>query len=248
MTALFHDYLYVPIYNLLIFFVGIIPGGDVGLAVIVVTLLVKFAVSPLSIQAVKTQRQMKRIEPNLKEIREKYKDDRETQAREMMKLYKNNGIRPFSSIFAVLIQLPILIALYLVFYREALLNVNADLIYSFVTLPATISPYFLGFFETTGHSVTLALFAAAAQFVQAYFTIPVPPKVENPSGKPSMEEFGRAMALQTRYVLPLLIGMFAYVSSAIALYFIASSIFALLQEVYVRKVHPVEMDPSLKTA
>lgn len=246
--ALFHDYLYVPIYNLLIFFVGVIPGGDVGLAVIIVTILVKLLVSPLSIQAVKTQRQMKRIEPNLKALREKYKDNREMQAKEMMSLYKNNGIRPFSSIFAILIQLPILIALYLVFYREALLNVNVELIYSFVALPSVISPYFLGFFETTGHSITLALFAAAAQFVQAYFTIPVPPKPENPSTAPSMEEFGRAMALQTRYVLPLLIGVFAYVSAAIALYFIASSIFALLQEAYVRNVHPVEPDPSLKAA
>lgn len=237
-SSLFHAVLYEPIYNLLIFIVGLLPSGDVGIAVIVVTLIVKFITAPLSISAVKTQRQMKRVEPQLKEIKEKHKKDRETQAREMMKIYKNNGIKPFSSLLAILIQLPIIIALYLVFYKEELISVNLELLYSFVTLPATISPYFLGFFETTGSSFLLAILAAGAQFAQAYFTIPVPPKPVSSTGMPSGEEFARAIAVQSRYILPLLIGVFAFTSAAIALYFITSSVVGIAQEFYVRKAHP----------
>ncbi|MES2225496.1 MAG: YidC/Oxa1 family membrane protein insertase [Patescibacteria group bacterium] len=234
-ASLFHNILYVPIYNLLIFFTGSIPGGDVGIAVIIVTIIVKLIVMPLSISAAKTQRRMKHVEPQIKAIREKYKDDKQAQAAETMALYKNNGIKPFSSIFAVFLQLPIIIALYMVFRHEHLLTANLSLIYPFITLPASISPYFLGLFATTGHSITLAVVAAASQFLQARLTIPVPER--STSAKPSSsEEFARALALQSRFILPVLIGVFAYTTGAIALYFITSSIVAVLQELYLRRV------------
>ncbi|MDB5190014.1 MAG: 60 kDa inner rane insertion protein preprotein translocase subunit YidC [Parcubacteria group bacterium] len=242
-SSLFHSVLYVPIYNLLIFFTGIIPGGDVGIAVIIVTIIVKVVTAPLSISAAKTQRRMKHAEPQMKAIKEKYKDDKQKQATETMALYKNNGIKPFSSIFAVILQLPIIIALYLVFRHEHLLTVNLALVYPFVALPVTISPLFLHIFATTGHSITLAIIAAASQFLQARLTIPVPPKAAKGSTPSSSEEFARALAIQSRLVLPILIGVFAYTTGAIALYFITSSVVALLQEFYLRRtthVHATE--------
>ena len=228
---LFHTILYVPIYNLLIFFVDIVPNGDVGLAVIAVTVIVKLIIAPFSISAVKTQRRMKFIEPQMKEIREKYKDDKEKLAMETLSLYRNNGIKPFSSILVTFLQLPVIIALYLVFRHEHLLSPNVSLIYHFVALPTHISPLFLGVFPTTGHTIILALIAAAVQFFQAYITIPVPAKEKNAS---STEEFTRAMSLQSRFILPLLIGVIAYTTGALALYFITSSIAGIIQEYYVR--------------
>ncbi|CAN5710228.1 hypothetical protein BH11PAT2_BH11PAT2_08660 [soil metagenome] len=242
-SSLFHTVLYVPIYNLLIYFTGIIPGGDVGIAVIIVTLIVKAVVAPLSISAAKTQRRMKHVEPQMKAIKEKYKDDKQKQASETMALYKNNGIKPFSSIFAIFLQLPIVIALYLVFRKEHLLTANLSLVYSFVPLPVTISPLFLHLFATTGHSLTLAVVAAASQFLQARLTIPVPAKAPAGTTASSTEEFARALALQSRLILPILIGVFAYTTGAIALYFITSSVVALLQEFYLRRtthVHATE--------
>ena len=176
--SFFHAVLYVPIYNLLIFFVDVIPSGDVGIAVIIVTVIVKIIVAPFSISAVKTQRRMKFLEPQMKEIKEKYKDNKEKQATETFALYKNNGVKPFSSIFASFLQLPIIISLYLVFRHEQLLAPNASLIYHFVSFPTHISPLFLGVFPTTGPTLILAIIAAAFQFAQAYFTIPVPEKPE----------------------------------------------------------------------
>ncbi len=228
---LFHNLLYVPIYNLLIFFVDIVPNGDVGIAVIAVTVIVKLIIAPFSISAMKTQRRMKFIEPQMKEIREKYKGDREKLAKETLSLYKNNGIKPFSSILATFLQLPVIIALYLVFRHEHLLSPNTSLIYHFVALPTHISPLFLGFFPTTGHTIILAVIAAGFQFLQARLTIPVPAKEKNAS---STEEFARAMSIQSRFVLPLLIGAIAYTTGALALYFITSSIACILQEYYIR--------------
>ncbi|MEO6536425.1 MAG: YidC/Oxa1 family membrane protein insertase [Candidatus Paceibacterota bacterium] len=234
-SSLFHSVLYVPIYNLLIFFTGIVPGGDVGIAVIIVTVIVKIITAPLSISAAKTQRRMKHVEPQMKAIKEKYKDDKAKQATETMALYKNNSIKPFSSIFTMLLQLPVIIALYLVFRREQLLHANLALVYTFVPLPTNISPLFLGLFATTGHSITLAVIAAATQFLQARLTIPLPPKPAKGSTPSSGEEFARALALQSRLLLPILIGVFAYTTGAIALYFITSSVVALLQEFYLRR-------------
>jgi len=233
MISFFHAILYVPIYNLLIFFVDIVPNGDVGIAVILVTLVVKLILSPFSISAMKTQRRMKFVEPQMKEIREKYKDDREKQALETLALYKNNGIRPFSSILVMILQLPVIIALYYVFRHEHLLSPNTSLIYHFVALPTHISPLFLGIFATTGHVIVLAIIAAIFQFIQAYVTIPVPEKPKGTSGS-STEDFARAMSIQSRFILPLLIAVIAYTAGALALYFITSSIFSIIQEYYVR--------------
>ncbi|MDB4991947.1 MAG: 60 kDa inner rane insertion protein preprotein translocase subunit YidC [Parcubacteria group bacterium] len=234
MLAFFHTILYVPIYNLLIFFVDVVPNGDVGIAVIIVTVIVKIIVAPFSISAVKTQRRMKFLEPQMKEIKEKYKDDKEKQAKETFALYKNNGVKPFSSIFASFLQLPIIIALYLVFRHEQLLAPNASLIYHFVSFPTHISPLFLGIFPTTGHVLVLAIIAAAFQFAQAYYTIPVPDKPTKGTAASGTEEFTRALSLQSRFILPVIIGVVAYTAGALALYFITSSIVGIIQEFYVR--------------
>ncbi len=238
MSSLFHDFIYLPIYNLLIFLVDAIPGGDVGLAVIGVTVLVKLVLLPLSLSAVRTQRAMKVLEPELKELKERYKDDKETQAREMFALYKKHNVKPFASILMLFIQLPILFGLYFVAQHAVLSPVDPTFLYSFISVPETVSPLFLGVIALTGSSLILALAAAATQALQAWYTIPVPPKSE--SKTPSMQEdFGRAIALQARYIFPLLIGVFAYTSAVLGLYFTASSLFMVAQEFVVRKIHPL---------
>jgi YidC/Oxa1 family membrane protein insertase len=232
-TNFFHTVLYNPIYNLLIFFVDVVPNGDVGIAVILVTLIVKLIISPFSVSAMKTQRRMKFLEPELKRIKEDHKDDRVLQAQKTMELYKNNGVKPFASMFAMFLQLPVIIALYLVFRHEHLLSPNVGLIYHFIALPTHISPLFLGIFPTTGHTIVLAILAAISQYVLAYFTIPVPEKTEGatPGGA---EDFTRMLSLQSRFVMPAIIGFVAYTAGALALYFITSSVFGIVQEFYIR--------------
>jgi YidC/Oxa1 family membrane protein insertase len=231
--SLFHTYLTQPIYNLLIFLVGVVPFGDVGIAVVLVTLVVKIAMLPLSLSMVRTQRAMKVVEPELKGIKEKYKDDKEKQAKETFALYKKYRINPFSGFYTLLIQLPILLALYWVFRGEALPHIDVASLYSFVSIPEHISTNFLGLFSITGKSIILALVAGVTQFLQAYFAVPTPPKVEKAT---MQEDFGRAMAMQARFVIPFIIALVAYeTSGAIALYFVTSNLVMLIQEFLVRK-------------
>lgn len=235
MIEFFYTTLFIPLYNLLIYLVDIIPGGDWGLAVVGVTIIVKVVTAPLSFSALKTQRAMKRLEPKLKELKEKYDSDKEKQAKEMFALYKEYGVKPFSSILLIFIQIPILITLYYVFFTKSLTDIDTSILYPFVPVPEVVSPLFLGFITIAGSSLILAVVAAISQFIQARYAIPLPPKGD---GKSMQEEFGRAMAMQARIVLPLIIGVVAYTSGAIALYFITSNIAGVIQEFVARKLYP----------
>lgn len=236
MMSFFHNVIYLPIYNLVVFLAEILPGADLGLAVIGATLIVKLILVPVSISAIKTQRAMRIMEPELKDIRERLKDDKEKQAREMLALYKKYGAKPFSSILMLFIQIPIVLGLYFVCLNIAK-GIDPSLIYAFIPAPEALSPLFLGIFSVAGPSIFLAIVAGLTQLAQAFYAIPVPAKSTNPN-PPMQEEFGRAMALQARYVFPVLIGLFAYTSGAIAIYFAASNLFMLAQEFLVRKFMP----------
>jgi YidC/Oxa1 family membrane protein insertase len=238
MLSFFHTILYVPIYNILIFFASMLTHGDMGVALICAAAVVRLIILPLSLSAIRTQRAIRAIEPELNEIKEKYKEDPQKQASEQFALYKKYNIRPFASLLTVFIQLPVLISLYLVVRHESLTHVNASLLYPFIHAPAVLSPLFLGIFLITAPNLLLAVLAAISQFFQAYFAIPVPKKAVQKKGGSAPEsmqqEFGRAMALQARFVLPVVIGIISYSSGAIALYFITTNVIMVLQEVLVR--------------
>jgi YidC/Oxa1 family membrane protein insertase len=182
---------------------------------------------------------MKAMEPEMKEVRERNKDNKENEMKEMMELYKKYDVHPFASILPVFIQLPIIIGLYWVFRTESLPHIDVALLYPFVHAPAAAaSVLFLGLFSVTTHNLILAGLAALTQLGQAWYAIPVPP-VSVEVGSSTSQDFARAMALQARFMLPILIGFVAYTSGAIALYFITSNLVALFQEFYVRRTKKI---------
>jgi YidC/Oxa1 family membrane protein insertase len=236
MISFFHTILYVPIYNLLIFLVGIIPHGDVGIALIGVVVVVRVLILPLSLSMVRTQKAMQVLNPEIKALQEKYKDDKETLAKETFALYKKYKLNPFASIFTLIIQLPVLITLYFIAKGSSLYVVNTALLYPFIHMPAVLSPLFLGFFVLSKSNLILAALSALSQFGYAYYGMPVPPappKSKDGSPASMQEEFGRAMQMQMRFVLPIIIGIVSYTSGALALYFITSNIIMVLQTVLV---------------
>jgi YidC/Oxa1 family membrane protein insertase len=244
-TELFNVVFYNPIYNLLVFLVDTIPMGDVGVAIILTTLIIKVILIPVSYSALKTQKAMREIQPKLKEIQEKYKDNREEQARLMLALYKEHNVKPFSSILIFLIQIPIVFALYWVFFKEPFPVVNMDILYPFISAPTHISLDFLGFFNVSEKSIPLALLAGVTQFFTMQYLFAArkkekekePQKEEKKSETPSFkDEFMKNMEVQMKYGMPILITIVAYaVSSAIALYLITSNLFTLLQEVFLKR-------------
>lgn len=238
-STIWHTFFFDPIYNGLVFFIDVVPGGDVGLAIIGITVVVKLILLPLSLKAARTQRLMRILEPKLKAIKEKYKDKREEQARAMMEVYRDAGLNPFASIFLVFIQIPIIIALYLSVFRGGgvpLPDVNIDLLYSFVPTPETVNMLFLGLVDMAAKSLPLALLAGGTQFLHAQLSIPKPEKREKDAAPNFKEDFARSMQTQMRYVMPLIIFFVAYtISASIALYFTISNLVAIAQEYIVRR-------------
>ena len=248
----FHTILYVPIYNLLIFFAGIVPNGDVGLAIIALVVLIRIILFPVSISMVHTQRAMQQINPEIKALQEKYKNNKEELAKETFALYKKYKINPFASILLLLIQLPILFTLYFIVRSKSLYMVSTTLLYPFVHAPAVLSPMFLGLFILTSPNLILAFLSALSQFAYGYYGIPVPdaaPKDPSKPGSPAsmQDEFGRAISLQTRYVFPVIYGVISYTSGVIAIYFITTNVINLLQLVIAhftkRTLKPIIVNP-----
>ncbi len=101
-----------PIFNLLLGLYAIIPGHDFGIAIIVFTIIVRFALYPLTRSMLHQSRAMRKLQPKLAQIKKESKGNKQQESMRMMELYKEHGVSPFRSIGILLIQLPIFIALY----------------------------------------------------------------------------------------------------------------------------------------
>ena len=230
MSSFFHATVYDPLYNGLVFLVDVIPSQDVGIAVIALTIIVRIILFPLAKRAVIAQEQMKKIAPQVEVIKEKYKDNREEQGRAIFKLYKDNDIHPFASFGLILIQIPILFALYWIFAFGGLPEVKDALLYSFIPLPSAVNMEFLSMIDMAGKSLILALLSGLTQIAYTRLSMGAPKK-HPPSDGSFGKDMARSFEMQARYVLPVIIGIIAYtVPSAAALYWVTSNTFMILQE------------------
>lgn len=236
-TDFFTVTLYQPIYNGLVFFIDIIPGGEVGLAVIAITLVVKLLLLPLSIKAVRTQEVMKQVKPKIDEIKEEYSDDKEEQAVKMMEAYDEYDVNPFTGMFTILIQFPIIIALYYVFYNGGLPEISADIVYQFIAIPDTVDMYFFGR-SLAESSIVIAAIAGLSQFLQTWVSDKLSTDKEDkePKANPSfIEEFKENIGGKFMYILPGVVFAISYTLPAVvAVYWATSNFFQVLQTVYVK--------------
>lgn len=238
-SFIWHTFFFDPIYNTLVFFIDSVPGGDIGIAIILTTVVVKVVLLPLSIKAARTQRVMKELEPKLKEIKETYKDKREELARATMDIYREAGLNPFASILLLFIQIPIIIALYLAVSNGGgvpLPDINVALLYAFIPVPEAVSMLFVGVIDMAGKSLPLAIIAGITQFIHTHMAMPAP-EPRKAGAEPNLkDDFARSMQMQMRYVMPVLIAVVAYtISAAIGLYFVVSNLVAIAQEQFVKK-------------
>lgn len=232
-SNLFHAGIYDPLYNGVAFFVGIIPSHDIGLAIIALTIVVRIVIYPLSSRAIRAQMAMKEVAPEIELLKIKYKDKREEQGRAIFALYKERGIHPFASIGLVLIQFPVLIGLYWVFYAGGFPEVDASLLYSFVQIPASVNMEFLGVLDMSQRSIILAVLAAVTQFIYTRLSMGSRKKVleATPVEASLSGDMAKSFDLQARYMLPAIIGVIAYtIPAAAPLYWVTSNILMILQE------------------
>ena len=226
----------------------LLPWIDVGVATIIFTIIIKFILFPLSKSALVTQIKMKEVEPEANKIKAQYASDKQTQALKVMELYKQRGVKPFSGILLIFIQLPILFALISVFYK-IIPTIDPTLLYSFIS-PPTASPTLFGL-DLTSKSLILALITGAAQYLQLHFSIASRraklEKVSNPKPLAETDMAGRlasSMNTQMKYTLPIIAFVSVYwiipasfpqAASVIAIYWSVSALMTLVQELYVER-------------
>jgi YidC/Oxa1 family membrane protein insertase len=224
--------LYHPLINALAFLVSIIPGGDVGLAVIILTILVKIILFPLSQKSIESQAQMNILAPELNKIKASGAS-KEEQARLTFELYKIHKTNPFSGCLLVLIQIPIIFALYYVFLKG--IKFDNGVLYSFVQMPTHMNMIFLGILDISKKSLILAILAGISQYLQAYY-MPKPPIPSSGTTASFQDSFTKSMNTQMKYIFPFIVAFIAYsISGAIALYWITSNLFMVGQQIYVKK-------------
>jgi len=200
MAYLFQVIFYQPILNLLIFLYNTISFHDMGVAIIILTVLIRLLLWPLSNKSIKQQKSLQELQPKINALKAKYKDNQQQMSAEMMKLYKDNKVNPFSSCLPLLIQLPFLFAVFRVF-RDGLNN-KLDLVYSFIQRPETINTIAFGFFNLSKSSWVLAVVAGAAQFWQAKMLISKRPEIKTEGSKD--EDMTAIMNKQMTYFMPVL--------------------------------------------
>lgn len=235
----FHAILYRPLFNILVLFYLYLPGHDLGIAIIALTLLIKFILFPLGIKSIRSQKTLSQIQPKIKEIQGKYKGDKQKQTQEIMLLYKKEKINPFSGCLPILIQLPILIALFRVF-RGGLGAEQMAFLYNFVPSPEMVNPVFLGFIDLSRPNLYFALLAGILQFLQTRMTLPKTSKKKEGPG------FSSAMQKQMQYFFPIFTVLILFrLPAAIGLYWLTITLFTIIQQ-YVMFRKPKQAYDSIK--
>ncbi|MDD2758598.1 MAG: membrane protein insertase YidC, partial [Patescibacteria group bacterium] len=144
-SNLFHTILYQPIFNFFVGLYNIIPGHDVGLVIIIITILVRVIVYPLTSSSIRAQKSMQDLQPKIEAVKKEFAADQQKQAAALMQLYKDNKVNPFASCLPLLIQLPVLIALYMVMRDGLMADKFSTELYSFVTNPGKLNAISFGF-------------------------------------------------------------------------------------------------------
>ena len=223
---IFHLVLTKPLLNVLIWIYNTVPLHDIGIAIIVLTILVRLLLFPSFQKSLRSQRQLQQLQPKLDEIKEKYKDDKEAQTKAVLEFYQQNKVNPFSSCLPLLVQLPILIALYQVF----LSGLNSQLageLYPFVRDPGQINTNFLGLMDLSKANFIFAFLAGALQFVQSKLMMPT---------KKIQDQTARIINMQFTYLMPVVtVFIAAKLPAGLALYWIVTTLFAIGQQYYIMK-------------
>lgn len=240
---MWQEILYRPIYNALILIYDFLPYKDLGLAIIVLTILIRFVLLPFSWSAVKSQRIMQSLNPELEKIKAQYKGDQQNLSKATMEFYKKHKINPFSSCLPLLIQLPILIALYQVL-KNNIDHTQYELLYSFVPRPDSINKIFLGFIDLSQAFYPLAIVTGITQFFQGYLLKPPATKKVIKNDRPkdevfNAEDISSAMNTQFIYIMPLMTVFISWnLFAALPLYWVTTTLFSIVSQLVIIKMYP----------
>ncbi len=232
MVNFFTIVFYQPILNLLVFLYNTIAFQDLGIAIILLTVLIKLILWPLGRQSIKSQKALQDLQPKIEELKKKYADNKVELSRATMEMYKENKVNPFSSCLPLLIQLPFLFAVYQVF-RDGLGN-KLGLVYSFVSRPEIIHSVSFGFLDLNKPNIYLAVLAGLAQFWQAKMMITKSPAIKSDGSKD--ESMAAMMNKQMLYFMPAITIFIGWsLPGGLTLYWFVITFLTALQQLVVFK-------------
>lgn len=204
MSQFFTNFFYQPVFNLLIFLYNNIALNDLGIAIILLTITIRLIFAPLSKKSIESQKAMQEIQPKINELKKKYAKDKEALGREMMNLYKEYKINPFSSCLPLFIQLPFFIAIFRIF-RKTITEESLELVYPFLHTPTNIQNVgFNGMLNLSEPSVILAFLAGASQYWQTKMLMSVKEEDET-AVKKDENNMSEIMNKQMLYMMPVFI-------------------------------------------
>jgi len=248
----FHFVLFVPIINLLValyhaFNYVHLPFA-LGFSIIALTVLIRLVLYPLTNAQLKASKKMQELTPHLNRLKEKHKNDAKTLQAETMKLYKEFGVNPAAGCLPVLIQLPLIWALYqalqlIVKPGAAVLAQINQMLYTnslklttpwdttFFTLPLAQSPSNL--YKTVPIVLIIPILTGLFQFIQTKMMFN--PKAKNKDGskkdEKKKEDFATAFQSQSLYIFPVMIGFFSWgFPIGLSLYWNTFTIFGIMQQ------------------
>lgn len=229
-----------PLFNILVFFYNHIPGNDIGIAIVFVTILLKLVLLPFTLKMLRAQKALQDLQPKVQEIQKKYKNDKEALGKATLELYKNEKVNPFSSCLPLLIQMPFLFAIFSVF-RDGFKPESLDMLYPFVANPGSINHISLGFINLADPSIPLAVLAGVAQFLQTRML--THSKQPNSPGAKD-ENMAAMMNKQMMYIMPAVtIFIGSTLPGGLALYWFLFTMLTVLQQYLIFKKHNNSSDP-----
>lgn len=231
---MFHSFIFLPLYNSLIFLVGILPSHNVGLAIIILTVCVRVLLVPFQKQALNTQRKLKILEPQITEIKKEAQGNKQIEAERLMALYREEKINPFASLIMLVPQIIILLGLFWVFKDGV--NLHPEYIYEFITPPSSLGTTFLGI-NLAQKSILLALCIGVTQYLHISLTFTKPKPLATTKAS-FLEDFNRGLYYQMRYVMPAFIAIVSLsLPAAIGLYWFTGNVFAICYELLYKRAN-----------
>lgn len=230
MKALLKAAIYTPLFNVLIFLVWLMPNHSLALAIIGLTLIIRLVFLPSSLKQGVSQEKLRLLQPKIKELQSKHKNDRTAQSKAMMGLYKQAGTSPWGACLPMIVQLIVLILLYRVF-QIGLSTARFDLLYSWVPRPDSINTFFFGINLSQPDLWVLPILAGIFQFLQSFLAMP--------KKDPKQKDDNPMMAAtsQMMYFFPIITVFIARkLPAALAIYWITTSLFMVLQQLYINRV------------
>jgi len=261
-----------PIFNLLLFIYSIVPFADFGIAIILFTIIVRFAMWPLVVKQLHQVKAMRKLQPELARIKKATKGNKQLESMQMLELYKKHEVKPFRSILLLLIQLPIFIALFQVIqifttHLDQITKFTYDFMQVFPTVkdllanPASFNEKFLGVVDLTQHafsagdvSMFLVLLAGLSAFTQYVISKQTSPTTSTKRLRDVLAEAGEGkepdqaelnavmMSKMTKFLPVFMFFIMLNLPGALVLYYATSNIFAAAQQYYLLRRDAIEMD------